>query len=313
MNARLALLLVLLLVASVGCSSTDGPPSAELPARPGLFVAESDATVERTVSRLEDALDDAEGVSVVATVNHDRNAQSASAGSLRPTRVLIFGNPEIGTPLMQVNQQAGLDLPQKMLVYEDEDGRTLVGYNTADYLAARHDVGGSPSLATLAEALNGFAQAAAGANAPSRVTPAAGVTSGDGVLMMESDTTFGETYDRLRRAIVSNPNLAIAAEIDHQANAQSVGLQLRPTRLIVFGNPALGTPLMRASQTMGIDLPQKMLVYQAASGRVFVAYNDPAFLAERHGIPVGIEEIGQIRAALDELAESAASLLSRRR
>ena len=105
--------------------------------------------------------------------------------------------------------------------------------------------------------------------------------------------------------VLSNPNLEIAAEVDHQSNAQSVGLQLRPTRLIVFGNPALGTPLMQASQTIGIDLPQKMLVYEDATGQVFVAYNDPGYLAERHGVPASLDEIGQIRTALGQLAESA--------
>ncbi len=312
MFARLTPLLAVLLVASAGCSSEE-TPSAELPARAGLFVAESDATVERTVSRLEDALDDAEGVTVVATVNHGRNAQVAQAGSLRPTHVLIFGNPLIGTPLMQINQQAGLDLPQKMLVYEDESGRTLVGFNTAEYLVARHGVGAAATLGPLTEALTEFAQVAAGPNAPARVTPAAGVARGEGIVVLESDADAGVTYDRLRRAIVSNPNLEIVAEVDHQANAQQAGFQLPPTRLIVFGNPDVETPLMRASQTVGIDLPQKMLVYQTAAGRVFVAYNDPAFLAERHEIPASLEEIGQAQTALAQLAEIATERFARQR
>lgn len=305
---RLALPLALLLVA--GCSSTEGPSRAELPARPGLTAIGFDTDVRTASSRIEAALSQADGVSLVAEVDHAMNAAQVG-GTLRPTRVLIFGNPSIGSPLMQVNQLAGLDLPQKMLVYEDASGETVVAYNTTDYLAARYDVGGAATIPTLAGALSSFAQSA-GAVGSSLTTPPTGVALEEGVVTERSDADAGETYSRLREAIASNANLTIVAEIDHQANAQSVGFTLRPTRLIVFGNPRLGTPLMEASQSIAIDLPQKMLVYEGAGDQVFVAYNDPGYLAERHGIPASVEEIATIRSALAGLAEVATDRFARR-
>src|SRR4029450_12973509 len=72
--------------------------------------------------------------------------------------------------------------------------------------------------------------------------------------------------------------------IDHAAGAAAVGMPLRPTELLIFGNPPAGTPLMQAEQTIGIDLPLKALVWEDASGGVWIAYNDPAWLAVRHGL-----------------------------
>ena len=114
-----------------------------------------------------------------------------------------------------------------------------------------------------------------------------------------------EAYSRLRSAIDGNPNLRIIAELDHQANAASVDLELRPTRIIIFGNPNLGTPLMQNAQTTALDLPQKMLVWTDAEGVGHVSYNDPAFLVERHGITENEEVLTINTGALDNLSNAA--------
>uniref|UniRef100_UPI0035932980 DUF302 domain-containing protein n=1 Tax=Persicitalea sp. TaxID=3100273 RepID=UPI0035932980 len=94
-----------------------------------------------------------------------------------------------------------------------------------------------------------------------------------GLAYSESAQDFDATYNSLQSALKSNPDISIVAEVNHTANAKSVNLELRPTRVILFGNPTIGTPLMQANQLAGLDLPQKMLVYQAANDKVFVAYN----------------------------------------
>lgn len=304
MLVRTTLFSVALLVA--GCSSADGPSTSDLPSRPGLAVVEATGSVAQATTRLDAALGSAEGVTVVADINHTQNAARVSQ-SLRPTVVRMFGNPMLGSPLMLRNQLAGLDLPQKMLVYQDEDDRTIVAYNTTEYLAERYGLTGEPVLNQLATALDGFAQTAAATDQPTQAASAASVGIREGILTVESDVDVGATYDRLRTSIVLNPNLTIVAEVDHQRNASRVGITLRETRLIVFGNPRLGTPLMQASQTVGIDLPQSMLVYQPASGPAVIAYEDPGFLAERHGIPTTVEQIDQIRTALTDLATRASA------
>ena len=297
------LLAVPLLVLAAGCD-TDGTVVDNDRNRPGLAVAESDASVAVSFDRLTAALDAAPPVSIVAEVDHAANAASVGL-ALAPERVVLFGNPRLGTPLMQINQRAGLDLPQNVLVYEDPQGRTFVAYNTTDYLADRHGVGGAATLGRIESALEMFAQTAAGRGAEIVSRDDSETRGGEGVEEQESDNDFETTYGRLRAAIASNPNLTIIAELDHQANAASVDLDLRPTRLVVFGNPRLGTQLMQDEQTIGIDLPQKMLVYEEADGTVYVAYNDPAYLADRHDLDDSDDVVDTITEALQALADAA--------
>jgi uncharacterized protein (DUF302 family) len=130
----------------------------------------------------------------------------------------------------------------------------------------------------------------------------------EGIVTKESTLDFDATYATLKNAIANNPNLSIVVELDHQANAASVGLELRPTKLIVFGNPNLGTPLMQDEQTTGLDLPQKMLVWEDEEGNVKVSYNDIYFIAQRHGVEGNEEVLDQISSALANLANTAAGL-----
>lgn len=83
--------------------------------------------------------------------------------------------------------------------------------------------------------------------------------------------------------LVEDKGLKVFARINHAAGAQSIGQNLRPTELLIFGNPQGGTPFMQCAQTVGIDLPLKVLVWQDASGSVWLGYNDPQYLAARHG------------------------------
>jgi uncharacterized protein (DUF302 family) len=92
-----------------------------------------------------------------------------------------------------------------------------------------------------------------------------------------------ETMDRLE-AEVKAKGMSVFARIDHAAGAAEVGLALAPTELLIFGNARGGTPLMQASQTIGIDLPLKVLVWQDGAGKTWLSYNEPAWLAQRHGI-----------------------------
>ena len=92
-----------------------------------------------------------------------------------------------------------------------------------------------------------------------------------------------ETINRLETAVKAK-GMTVFARIDHAAGAAGVGETLRPTELLIFGNPKAGTPLMQAGQTIGIDLPLKALVWQDAAGKTQVSYNEPGWLAKRHGL-----------------------------
>jgi uncharacterized protein (DUF302 family) len=120
-------------------------------------------------------------------------------------------------------------------------------------------------------------------------------------------SSFGpkETMDRLAAAATAK-GLTVFARVDHAAGAAAVGLPLRPTQLLVFGNAKGGTPLMQAAQTIGIDLPLKALVYEDAAGKTWLAYNDPAWLAQRHGLGQEVEPtVKALTAALAALATAA--------
>ena len=104
----------------------------------------------------------------------------------------------------------------------------------------------------------------------------------DGLVAVESARGAKDTMDRLE-SVVKEKGLNVFARIDHAAGAARIGKTLRATELLIFGNPQGGTPLMECAQSAGIDLPLKALVWQDEAGRVWVGYNDPAYLAARHG------------------------------
>lgn len=130
--------------------------------------------------------------------------------------------------------------------------------------------------------------------------------SDDGLVTVESDTDVETSVDRVRDAIENNENLGLMAEVDHAANADSVDRDLPPTTVLVFGNPELGTPLMQAGRTLAVDLPQKLLVMERDDGTVTVIYNDPAYLADRHGVEGEEDRLDTVSDALSSLAAVAA-------
>jgi uncharacterized protein (DUF302 family) len=109
------------------------------------------------------------------------------------------------------------------------------------------------------------------------------VSENDGLVTIRSAHSVFETIDRLVAAVTAR-GLNVFARIDHAAGAASVGMELRPTLLVIFGNPRGGTPLMQDRQTAGIDLPVKALAWEDAGGAVWLTYNDARWLARRHGL-----------------------------
>ena len=112
----------------------------------------------------------------------------------------------------------------------------------------------------------------------------------EGMITWLSSHGSTETMERLAAAVTGR-GMTILARIDHAAAAANVGMALAPTEVLIFGNPLAGTPLMQAAQTIGIDLPLKALVWQDDAGKTWLAYNDPTWLARRHGADLGAERI----------------------
>jgi uncharacterized protein (DUF302 family) len=121
----------------------------------------------------------------------------------------------------------------------------------------------------------------------------------EGLIVRASRHDPKATMDRLAAAVAKR-GAGVVARIDHAAAASAVGLALVPTEVLVFGNPRAGTPLMQAAQTIGIDLPLKALVWRDTAGATYLGYNDPRWLARRHGAEAGEETV--LKAMTDFLA-----------
>ena len=125
----------------------------------------------------------------------------------------------------------------------------------------------------------------------------------DGLIAVKSTYSPKETMDRMEKVLQAK-GMTIFARIDHAAGAVKVGKQLRATEVLIFGNAQSGTPFMECSQTIGIDLPQKALVWEDGSGQVWLGYNEPTYVAGRHGAsqcPV----VGNLKQALAGFAQAA--------
>src|SRR5437762_11691348 len=129
----------------------------------------------------------------------------------------------------------------------------------------------------------------------------------EGLTSIRSRFSPKETMDRLE-AEVRAKGMTVFARIDHAAGAAEVGLNLRPTELIIFGNARGGTPLMQSAQTIGIDLPLKALVWQAAAGKTRISYDEPKWIAQRHGVTHAEPIVNKLADLLSAISARAANL-----
>lgn len=137
-------------------------------------------------------------------------------------------------------------------------------------------------------------------NSGDKLSPMSEDHADNGLITVTRDNSFETVVEGITTAIETNENLTLITTLDHASNAASVGEDLCSTTVIMFGNPALGTPLMQRERTVGIDLPQKMLVWE--DDGVHVTYNDPQYLATRHGLEDADETLTTIAQALETIA-----------
>ncbi len=127
-------------------------------------------------------------------------------------------------------------------------------------------------------------------------------STANGIIDKPGNHSVDETAEKLQ-AILRAKGIALFALVDHSGEAAKAGMKMRPTKLLIFGNPKAGTPLMQASPSVAIDLPLKILIWEDAAGKVWVSYNSPAYLRERHHLP---EELERNIAVVETLAAEAA-------
>lgn len=127
-------------------------------------------------------------------------------------------------------------------------------------------------------------------------------SSNNGIVSLHASHSVDETVDKLK-AILQAKGVTLFALVDHSGEAEKVGMKMPPTKLLIFGSPAAGTPLMLAAPSIAIDLPLKILIWEDAQGQVWVSYNTPGYLRDRHGLP---EELLRNIAVVETLAAKAA-------
>ena len=126
----------------------------------------------------------------------------------------------------------------------------------------------------------------------------------DDIITKESSRSVSETIDTLQKALEAK-GIGIMGRVDHQANAKKAGLELPPTLLLIFGNPKLGTPLMKANRAIGLDLPMKALAWQDADGKVYLSYTSPEALQDRHDIDGQDKLFAKMKKALGAFTDKA--------
>jgi len=130
------------------------------------------------------------------------------------------------------------------------------------------------------------------------------IAGNHGLIMIESQHTVTDTADKLE-ALLTQKGMTVFARIDHSAGAKKAGDSLRPTELVIFGNPKVGTPLMQCAQSIAIDLPQKMLIWEDSKGKTWLGYNDPQYLKQRHSVEGCDSVFAKISGALNKFATGA--------
>lgn len=282
--------------------TNDKPPPPKLSKKHnscsiGLVQVESTRSFEDTYSAILQVLSSNINVYIAAEFDAAKVASVVNVTGIPPNRVVIFGNPVIAAPLIAADQASALDLPQKMHVYQTMEGKVMLGYNTPKYLEKRYtemDKKAQEDLDLVNAGLRTLAADAAGVD-PSTISDKVFKGAGKdmfspkyraGIYKRESNVDFATTLTRLV-AMISNKGLYLVDTVDHQAASASVGVEIRPTTLIMFCFPPFDATFMQSNQCAVADFPLKMLLMEAEDGTVEVRMNNFNYLRQRHHIHSG--------------------------
>lgn len=219
------------------------------------------------------------GLKPIVVIDHSRLA--AKEGVMMPPCVVtIYSDPAVDSALMKRNPRIGLDLPQKILVFE-ADGEPRVAFPHASFLAARNAVTDEAALNRYQESINtGLRGVAAEVIDP--VTDR-GVTRNYGMIELVSDFEHDDTITRLKKAVMKQGDTVWFGDIDFHANAAKKGVDLPRSTLLLFGGPKPGGVAMAKFPKLGLDaFCQKLLVFEDSNGKVRVIFNDIVKMAELH-------------------------------
>jgi uncharacterized protein (DUF302 family) len=224
---------------------------------------------------------------VIVDIDHSRLA--AEAGSpMPPSHVLIWSESEVEAAILAENRMAAIDLPLRVLAYENQsNGTAAITFNNFNYLARRFDLANDSPARTLYDAA--FARALTGIAASAVTDLPLDTMSQPGLITLISPYDFTETKQRMLDAVTAESDTVVFGELDFAARSKKWGVDLEPTELILWGSPGPGGKAMASAPTLGLDaFCQKLLILQDADGTARVIFNDLTALAERQQVSGGI-------------------------
>jgi uncharacterized protein (DUF302 family) len=316
-GAALALTLTASACADLGGGAGAPLPQALAPGQaPGTVVVATNGDPAQLVKGLQDAIT-GNGGEVAAVVDHAANAQAVGV-QIPPNTVVIGGPPAADLGLVQVAQTAGASLPPPYQVRQDNTGKTVLSYDSADYLAAIGHVPDPAARAGLATAASAIlkqvlpgAPAAAGA-------PLIGVTPVDYLLSIFGSTTVAGTVDLLKRNGARPGDKFIAAVDFVPDTAPRAGKAAaaaappapgpRATSVVLISRPAVEAPLIKAAPSIGLDLPLRFVVFLDDQNRTKISYPDVRRIAVRHGIAADDPNVVALAAEADKLGRLGAGV-----
>jgi uncharacterized protein (DUF302 family) len=260
------------------------------------FVQKTHAkSVDEVYSSIKTAIESNSNLKIIAEVNHSESAKGVEM-EIPQSRLIIFGNPKVGTQLMQQNQKIGIDLPMKMLVYDD-NGTTKVIYNNASILMNRYEIMQPELEEKINDLLNKISQSDI---EETRLQDLKLQSTLSDLQTKESSLSADKAGEKLEK-LLKEKEFKLIAKVEHDKAAKNAELELRPTRLFIFGKPQVGSQLMKLNSTIGLDLPMKILIWEDENGKTQVSYFKGSFLANRHSIK-NEELIQKIDGVLDMLS-----------
>ena len=230
------------------------------------------ASISEAVDNITHVLEQ-QGFDIFGVVDHAANAASVGL-DLGPTQLILFSDRRRETKLIHEAQTLAIEFPLKILVWEDDDGSINHFYNGPGYLVDRHRLRlRDGHLAKIEKTVRQFGDL------------------DNGLITIDSPFTVDQTITNLKNAIeaLADSGFRVPFIIDFQSDNQHEIVHLNPATLLIFGNPNVGTPLMQNQRRIGVDLPQKFLVWEDQDGQTHITYNDIFFLAKRHDLQ-GVEK-----------------------
>ncbi|MFM7425675.1 MAG: DUF302 domain-containing protein [Elainella sp.] len=224
---------------------------------------------------------------VIVDIDHSR--LGVGAGSpMPPSHVLIWSDPRLEADILSINPVAAVDLPLRILAYEDQaTGRAAVIYNSYEFVARRHSLPEDSSLRGGYE--SAVSKVTQGTPDAAIMVFASDDMSNTGLVTLKSPHDFETTKKRIQSAIQSQSDTVDFGEVDFAARSKAHGIELRPLQLILFGGPGPGGKAMASAPTLGLDaFCQKLLIWQDKDGTVYVTFNDLRALAERQDVSGGL-------------------------